>query len=97
LINFGELQAKWLAELMVGTYLLPTAAEMAASIAHDEQRFLGHVVKTPRHTMQCDYDLFRVEIARELKRGQQRARASGSRPLIEPRAHRYEPSREAAE
>jgi hypothetical protein len=47
--------------------------------------------------MQCDYDLFRVEIARELKRGQQRARASGGRPSIERRAHRYESSREAAE
>ena len=97
LINFGELQAKWLAELMVGSYLPPSTAEMEASIAHDEKRFLGHVVKTPRHTMQCDYDLFRVEIARELKRGQQRARTSGARPLIEPRAHRYELSREAAE
>jgi hypothetical protein len=69
---------------------------MEASIAHDEKRFLGHVVKTPRHTMQCDYDLFRVEIARELKRGRQRARARGG-PLIEPRAQRYDSSRQAAE
>jgi cation diffusion facilitator CzcD-associated flavoprotein CzcO len=97
LINFGELQAKWLAELMVGNYVPPPVAEMQASIAHDERRFLGHVVKTPRHTMQCDYDLYKVEIRKELRRGQRRARRRGGRPWIEPRAHLCDDRRAAAE
>ena len=90
LINFGELQAKWLAELMVGNYVPPPIEEMQASIAHDERRFLGHVVKTPRHTMQCDYDLYKVEIRKELREGRKRARKLGGRPWIEPRAHRHD-------
>ncbi len=97
LINFGELQAKWLAELMVGTYVPPPLAEMQASIAYDEQRFLGHVVKTPRHTMQCDYDLYKIEIRKELRRGQLRARKRSGRPWIEARAHLHEDRWAAAE
>src|SRR5262245_10171018 len=96
LINFGELQAKWLAELMAGTYVPPPDAEMQASIEHDERRFLGHVVKTPRHTMQCDYDLYKVEIRKELGRGRRRAQQRG-RPWIEARAHLHDHGRAAAE
>src|SRR5262249_44532407 len=97
LINFGELQAKWLAELMVGNYVPPPIHEMEASIAHDERRFLGHVVKTPRHTMQCDYDLYKVEIRKELLGGRKRARQRGGRPWIVPRAHLYDDREIAAE
>jgi hypothetical protein len=97
LVNFGELQAKWLAELMVGNYAPPSIEEMEKSIAHDEKRFLGHVVKTPRHTMQCDYDLYKIEIRKELREGQNRALQRGGRPLIEPRAHLYDDRAIAAE
>jgi hypothetical protein len=82
---------------LVGSYRLPSVSEMEASIGHDEKRFLGHVVKTPRHTMQCDYDLFRVDIDRELKRGRRRAQAQGNRLPIEPRAHKYDSLPQAAE
>jgi cation diffusion facilitator CzcD-associated flavoprotein CzcO len=97
LVNFGELQAKWLAELLVGNYSLPEIEEMQASIAHDERRFLGHVVKTPRHTMQCDYDLYKVEIRKELQRGRKRAQTGQGRPRVEPRAHLYDDRQVAAE
>jgi hypothetical protein len=97
LVNFAELQAKWLAQLMVGNYVPPTIEEMEASIAYDERRFIGHVVKTPRHTMQCDYDLYKIEIRKELREGQKRARQRGGRRLIEPRAHLYTNQAIAAE
>jgi len=97
LINFGELQAKWLAELMTGNYAPPSIEEMEASIAYDEKRFLGHVVKTPRHTMQCDYDLYKVEINKEIERGRRRMRERGEKPWIVPRAHLHEGNLAAAE
>ena len=97
LVNFGELQAKWLAEFLTGAYALPSIAEMERSIARDERRFLGHMVKTPRHTMQCDYDLYKVEIAKELQRGRKRARAGEGRSRPEPLAHHHDDRQAAAE
>jgi hypothetical protein len=82
---------------MVGNYALPEIEEMQASIAYDERRFLGHVVKTPRHTMQCDYDLYKVEIRKELQRGHKRAQMGKGRPRPGPRAHLYDDRQVAAE
>jgi hypothetical protein len=55
------------------------------------------VVKTPRHTMQCDYDLYKVEIRKELQRGRKRAEAGEGRPRPQPRAHLYDDRQAAAE
>jgi hypothetical protein len=47
--------------------------------------------------MQCDYDLYKIEIRKELREGQNRALQRGGRPLIEPRAHLYDDRAIAAE
>ncbi|HAH08519.1 MAG TPA: monooxygenase [Alphaproteobacteria bacterium] len=74
LVNLAEVQAKWVAAYLSGDYVLPSQAEMEATIARDEARDIGRYYKSRRHTMQINFDLYCHEIAQEQKRGAVRAR-----------------------
>ncbi len=73
LFPFVECQARLVAAHLIGAYALPSVAEMERVIASDEQRYIGHVLKTPRHTQQVDYFIYEEDIrAREIPAGRKR-------------------------
>ena len=61
---------------LVGAYALPSTEEMERVIVEDEQKYIGHVLKTARHTQQVDYFIYEHDLrAREIPAGRQRAAA----------------------
>ncbi len=75
LFPFVESQARLVAAHLVGEYALPDAAEMERVIKEDEAKYIGHVLKTARHTQQVDYFIYEHDIrAREIPAGRKRAR-----------------------
>lgn len=76
LFPFVESQARLVAAHLVGAYALPDVAEMERVIKEDEAKYIGHVLKTPRHTQQVDYFIYEHDIrAREIPAGRKRARS----------------------
>ncbi len=74
LFPFVECQTRMVAAYLTGHYALPTVDEMEAVITADEQKYLGHVLDTPRHTQQVDYFLYEHDLrAREIPAGRSRA------------------------
>ena len=75
LFPFVECQARLLAAWAVGLYATPPVAEMERVITEDEQRYLGHMLKTARHTQQVDYFLYEHDLrTKEIPAGLARAR-----------------------
>lgn len=88
LFPFVESQARLAAAHLVGAYALPDVAEMERVIREDEAKYVGHVLKTPRHTQQVDYFIYEHDIrAREIPAGRRRAR-DRARDLTASRAGR---------
>ncbi len=82
LFPFVESQARLVGAYAVGRYRLPQAEEMEQVIAEDEQKFLSHMVDSPRHTQQVDYFIYEHDLrTKELPRGMQRAREHGAPAL----------------
>jgi cation diffusion facilitator CzcD-associated flavoprotein CzcO len=76
LFPFVESQARLLAAHLVGAYALPDVAEMERVIVEDEAKYIGHVLKTPRHTQQVDYFIYEHDLrAKEIPAGRRRALA----------------------
>jgi hypothetical protein len=76
LFPFVESQARLAAAHLVGAYALPGVEEMERVIKEDEQKYIGHVLATPRHTQQVDYFIYEHDIrAREIPAGRKRAAA----------------------
>ena len=80
LVNLAERQARWLAAFLMGDYALPPVDEMEKTIIADEEAAMGRYYKSRRHTMQISFDKYCLDIAREWKRGQERAKAAGYGP-----------------
>jgi len=77
LFPFVESQARLVAAHLVGEYALPDVAEMERTIRADEEKYIGHVMKTARHTQQVDYFIYEHDIrAREIPAGRERAHAA---------------------
>jgi cation diffusion facilitator CzcD-associated flavoprotein CzcO len=72
LIRFMQDQATLIAAYLAGEYTLPPPVEMERAIVADEKRHAGHYLKSARHTMQIDADLYRHEIRQELVHGHER-------------------------
>jgi ribosomal protein L22 len=82
-----ELQAKWVAGLLAGTYALPDTEAMTRSIERTRARMARRYHDTPRHTIQCDFWTYVRTLKREMKRGRRRARRRGtSRSTLAPAA-----------
>ncbi len=76
LFPFVESQARLVAAHLVGEYALPSMGEMEQTIKTDEEKYIGHVLKTARHTQQVDYFIYEHDIrAREIPAGRRRAKA----------------------
>jgi thioredoxin reductase len=79
LFPFVECQTRLVAAYLVGQYSLPALAEMEQVITADEQKYTGHMLKTPRHTQQVDYFLYEHDLrTRELPTGRRRALGTAS-------------------
>lgn len=68
IMPIAEWQSKWVAEILAGTVALPNQAEIARTIALEQQRVKQQYVDSPRHTMQVDFHPYINEIKHELKR-----------------------------
>ncbi|MFL6158819.1 MAG: NAD(P)/FAD-dependent oxidoreductase, partial [Marmoricola sp.] len=75
LFPFVESQSRLAAAHLIGAYSLPDVATMERVIVEDEQKYIGHVLKTARHTQQVDYFIYEHDIrAREIPAGRARAK-----------------------
>ncbi|MET3960839.1 cation diffusion facilitator CzcD-associated flavoprotein CzcO [Marmoricola sp. OAE513] len=79
LFPFVESQSRLAAAHLIGEYALPDEATMERVIAEDEEKYIGHVLKTARHTQQVDYFIYEHDIrAKEIPAGRARAKAQQS-------------------
>lgn len=74
LVNFPEQQSKLVAACLAGRYALPGIDEMRRIIARDERQHLGHFYRSPRHTIQVDFNHYVADLKREIRHGERRAR-----------------------
>jgi dimethylaniline monooxygenase (N-oxide forming) len=81
IMPLAEAQAKWVAKHLLGKYVLPPRAEMEAHIAQELRAMRARYVRSKRHTMQVDFDDYLRDLAREIRRGEKRAREERRRGL----------------
>jgi dimethylaniline monooxygenase (N-oxide forming) len=79
-------QSEWVCDYLSGRYALPEAAALRADIEHERERMFKRYVASKRHTMQVDYDDYLADLAKERRRGAERARARGHALPVRPRA-----------
>jgi hypothetical protein len=86
LVNFAEQQAKLAAAYLTGRYALPSKAEMERIIVKDEAFHLGQYYRSPRHTIQVDFNHYVADLKKEIAKGEKRAKAQGYRLPVQPQA-----------
>jgi cation diffusion facilitator CzcD-associated flavoprotein CzcO len=85
---FAECQSKLAGRWLAGDWAPPTPHEMEMEIRRDEQRYLRHYNRRPRHTMQLDYYVYEHDLrTRVTPAGQRRARGGAIRPLAPQPVH----------
>ena len=72
IMPIAERQAKWIAELLTGSYRLPSKEEMRAAIADARIAHARRFYKSKRHTMEVDFDEWMRDSERELRAGRRR-------------------------
>jgi cation diffusion facilitator CzcD-associated flavoprotein CzcO len=75
----AERQACLAGEYLAGRYALPSEGEMQATIEAERAAMFRRYVKSKRHTMQVDFDVFMRQLKREMQTGARRAAKIGSR------------------
>ena len=95
IMPIAEAQAKWVGDYLLGRYALPSEAEMRRDIDQERSEMFTRYVKSKRHTMQVDYDVYMRNLARERALGRRRAERVGFRLPIAARA-RSSPLAEAS-
>jgi hypothetical protein len=68
IMPIAEAQSEWLADLLTGAAVLPSASEMRAEIADSQRRMRKRYVASKRHTIEVDFHPYLREIRRERKR-----------------------------
>ncbi|MGE5502531.1 MAG: flavin-containing monooxygenase [Ignavibacteriales bacterium] len=86
LVNFAEQQAKLAAAYLTGHYAPPSKAEMEQVIVKDEEFHLGPYYRSPRHTIQVDFNHYAADLLKEVRKGEKRARTQGYRLPVQPHA-----------
>jgi dimethylaniline monooxygenase (N-oxide forming) len=77
IMPLAEAQGAWVGDHLLGDYALPSAAEVRADIAEDQESMRKRYVASKRHTIQVDYDDYLHDLAKERAEGLDRARANG--------------------
>jgi dimethylaniline monooxygenase (N-oxide forming) len=72
IMPMAEQQSKWIAELLTGSYELPSKDEMRAAIADARIAHTRRFYKSKRHTMEVDFDEWMRDSERELRAGRRR-------------------------
>ena len=86
IMPLAEAQGAWVAEYLRGEYALPPAPELQRDIDEERERMFKRYVASKRHTMQVDYDDYLYDLAKEQKRGRERAARAGHQLPLPPRA-----------
>jgi dimethylaniline monooxygenase (N-oxide forming) len=86
IMPIAALQSEWVCDHLAGAYALPAPAALQADIDDERRRMFKRYVASKRHTMQVDYDDYLADVAKERRRGAERARAIGNRLPVPPRA-----------
>ncbi|HEY6692682.1 MAG TPA: NAD(P)-binding domain-containing protein [Solirubrobacteraceae bacterium] len=79
-------QSEWVCDYLSGRYALPDPEAMRADMEAERARMFKRYVASKRHTMQVDYDDYLADLAKERRRGAERARAIGNRLPVPPPA-----------
>jgi dimethylaniline monooxygenase (N-oxide forming) len=79
-------QSEWVCDYLSGRYALPDPEAMRADMEAERARMFKRYVASKRHTMQVDYDDYLADLAKERRRGAERARAIGNRLPVPPAA-----------
>jgi hypothetical protein len=86
IMPMAEQQAKWIAALLRGEYVLPPAAEIGADIARVREAHARRFYRSRRHTMEVDFDEWMRDARREIRRGAKRAPGRRSQGPLPSRA-----------
>lgn len=70
----AERQAVLAAKLLLGEYRLPVLNEMQEDIDGEREKMFRRYVRSKRHTMQVDFDVYMRKLNREMRRGATRAK-----------------------
>jgi len=73
IMPIAEAQAKLIADCLAGRYLPPSSAEMLREADAERASVARRYVRSRRHTMQVDFDVFMRALKREHARGRKRA------------------------
>ncbi len=79
IMPLAEAQSEWVADYLSGAYALPPAHELRADVERERRRMFKRYVASKRHTMQVDFDDYLVALAKERRRGAERARSMRAR------------------
>jgi hypothetical protein len=82
----AEAQGEWVGAYLRGEYALPSKRALRRDMERERRRMFKQYTASPRHTMQVDFDRYLLDLERERVRGRERARASGNRLPVPPRA-----------
>jgi dimethylaniline monooxygenase (N-oxide forming) len=82
----AEAQSAWVAALLAGRYLPPSRATMCRAMLAEHAAMERRFYASKRHTMEVDFDAYLAGLARERRRGEQRAASTGHPLAIAPRA-----------
>lgn len=77
----AEKQARLLASHLLGHYNLPEPAELAQALAQEAARLAKRYVRSKRHTMQLDPEIYARVLRREHARGRRRSRLNSGQPF----------------
>jgi flavin-binding monooxygenase-like protein len=78
-------QSEWVSDYLSGRYALPDPPALRADIEEERRRMFKRYVASKRHTMQVDYDDYLADLAKERRRGAERARERGYALPVPPR------------
>jgi hypothetical protein len=73
----AEAQGEWVADYLKGEYALPPHEELLDDLRRDFAAMRKRYVASKRHTIQVDFDDYLHDLAKERRRGAERARARG--------------------
>ena len=93
----AELQSRWIAELLTGTYALPPKAEVERATNEFYESMKARYLASPRHTIQIDCTEYSHDLRKEIRAGRQRAEVLGNTLTIPPLAGGAGPTKAAAE
>jgi dimethylaniline monooxygenase (N-oxide forming) len=75
IMPLAAVQSEWVCDYLAGRYVLPPPAALRADVEGERARMFKRYVASKRHTMQVDYDDYLADLAKERRRGAERAGA----------------------